>query len=358
MSNDAGKSYKFNIQNGVITGVFEVKNGYIKAKQIDGNGTWTVQGNRIVKIENDHGNIETTIYTDQDGDGFYVKGSELHTLSGAHVETSSESHEDSDDYPDTSNSNHDLASKGSHDDDGNAHREHGITSAGTASGGRDEDEDVSDGHDGYEYHRTTENDHELHGSDMHDSVLIGAHNDDLLVGGAHDDILDGADGDDTLEGGGGDDILMGGGQDGHDRNHLDGGSGDDILVAGGTKTRSMDDFFKTNLAVVDAVTTNAKYASLAALALGSVDDDGNGVENIFQMRSGNGNDLIFNFHATTDKLQIEREINGSGIHDIETLVQHVTVDGNNVMIDFGGGNSVTLVGVDVSNLTSTNIDWV
>ena len=308
MSNDAGKSYKFNIQNGVITGVFEVKNGYIKAKQIDGNETWTVQGNRIVKIENDHGNIETTIYTDQDGDGFYVKGSELHTLSGAHVETSSESHEDSDDYPDTSNSNHDLASKGSHDDDGNAHREHGITSAGTASGGRDEDEDVSDGHDGYEYHRTTENDHELHGSDMHDSVLIGAHNDDLLVGGAHDDILDGADGDDTLEGGGGDDILMGGGQTGHDRNHLDGGSGDDILVAGGTKTRSMDDFF--------------------------------------------------NFHATTDKLQIEREINGSGIHDIETLVQHVTVDGNNVMIDFGGGNSVTLVGVDVSNLTSTNIDWV
>lgn len=215
------------------------------------------------------------------------------------------------------------------------------------------------GDDGYEYHYTTTTNHDLHGNDLANSVLVGSKSDDNLWGGSGNDVLDGSDGNNTLEGGDGDDILITGGLSDHGQNHLDGGKGDDILVAGGTKTHHLDDFFKANESIVLAVTTDAKYASLAALVKSSADDDGsgNGVENIFGMHSGNGHDRIYNFHANTDKVQVERGINGSEIRDMDTLIKHITVNGNDLSIDFGGGNSVTLVGVDVAHLSAANVEW-
>ncbi len=217
--------------------------------------------------------------------------------------------------------------------------------------------DDTRGDDGYEYHYTTTTNHELHGNDFVNSVLVGSKSDDNLWGGSGNDVLDGSDGNNTLEGGDGDDILINGGLSDHGQNHLDGGKGDDILVAGGTKTHHLDDYFKTNESVTQIVTTDAKYASLAALVRSSADDHGNGVENIFGMHSGNGHDRIYNFHADTDKVQVERGINGSDIQDIDTLVKHITVDGNDLTIDFGSGNSVTLVGVDVAHLSAANVEW-
>ena len=357
MSNDAGKSYKFDIKNGVVTRIFEVENGYLKLEHADGNETWTVQGTQVVKIKNDHGNIETTIYSDPDGDGFYVKGSELNTPSGSHVETSSESHEDSDDQSD---SYHDADSAGSLDDDGSADRDHHSSSSGTTPRvhDEDEDEDVSDGHDGYEFHRTTDNDHELHGNDLHDSVLFGAQGDDRLVGGARDDILDGHDGNNSLEGGNGDDILVAGGESNRGQNHLNGGSGDDILVAGGTKTRSLDDFLKANPVLSTAIISDPKFASLSTVVRGATDDTGGGAVNIFELHSGSGHDLIFNFHASSDRLQIDRGLNGSDIRDSASLSSHIHVSEHGVTIDLGKGNSVTLVGVHVEHLSAANLTWI
>lgn len=156
--------------------------------------------------------------------------------------------------------------------------EHTATAAGTAqrdttnpgmAGGvaasDNHADEVSDGHDGYEYHATTATDHELHGNDLRDSVLTGAVGDDKLVGGA---------------------------------------------------------------------------------------------VNTFELQSGNGHDLIFNFHASSDKLEIHRGLNGSDIRDTASLASHMHVSGNDVSFDLGGGNLVTLVGVDVGHLSEANLTWV
>ncbi|MCX7174047.1 MAG: hypothetical protein NT159_09000 [Proteobacteria bacterium] len=222
----------------------------------------------------------------------------------------------------------------------------------------DQPDAVSDGHDGYEYHKTTGTDHELHGNDLHDSVLTGAQGDDKLVGGTRNDVLDGGDGNNTLDGGSGNDILIAGGETNHGQNHLNGGSGDDILVAGGTKTHSLDDFLKANPVLSTTLASDPKYASLSTLVQGATDDTGGGAVNTFELQSGNGHDLIFNFHASSDKLQIHSGLNGTDIHDSASLASHIHVTGNDVTIDLGSGNSVTLVGVDVAHLSAANLTWV
>lgn len=367
MSNDAGKSYKFNMQNGVITGVFEIENGYLKAERLDANETWSVQGNQVVKTEYDDGRIETTTYTDLDGDGLYVKASEVKTLSGTGVATSFESHGDEDGHAENS---HDSRNEGGNDDDnyGASSFEHTMTvtptpqrdtprTTGTGTVSDDHPDEVSDGDDGYEYHHTSESDHELHGSELHDSVLAGALGDDRLHGGSRDDVMDGDDGSDTLDGNDGDDILVGGGESDRGHNHFNGGSGDDILIAGGAKTHSLDNFLKANPVLSTALTNDAKYASLATLVRGTVDDSG-GAMNTFELDSGNGHDAIFNFHASSDKLEIHRGINGSDIQDTASLLRHVDVSGDHVTIDLGNGNSVTLVGIDVEHMSEANLAWI
>lgn len=372
MSNDAGKGYKFNVQNGVITGVFEIENGYLKAERVDANETWTVQGNQVVKTEYDDGRIETTTYADPDGDGFYVKVTEVKTLSGTGVVTSFESHGDTDGHAETL---HDSTHAETDDSDhtGTTSLEHGTTvtatpqrdtpkTTGTGTDSNDHPDDhpdeVSDGDDGYEYHHATESDHELHGSELHDSVLDGALGDDRLLGGARNDVMDGDDGSDTLDGNDGDDILVGGGELDRGHNHFNGGSGDDILVAGGGKTHSLDDFLKANPFLSTALTNDAKYASLATLVKGAVDDSGGGAMNTFELDSDNGHDAIFNFHASSDKLQIHRGLNGSDIQDTASLLRHVDVSGDHVRIDLGSGNSVTLVGVDIEHMSEANLTWI
>ena len=247
------------------------------------------------------------------------------------------------------------ASDAEHVTTGTGTAPHDTTGSGTGSGAQGED--VSVGNDGYEYHRSTGNNHELHASELHDSVLIGNH-DDLLAGGTRNDVLDGGDGNNTLDGGSGDDVLVAGGQTNRGQNHLNGGSGDDILVAGGTKTHALDDFLTANPGVSSAISADPKYAGLTTIVRGAADDTGGGAMNTFELQSGNGHDSIFNFHAQSDHLQIHRGLNGSDIQDVASLSRHIHVSGSDVSIDLGGSNSVTLVGVDVGHLTEANLTWI
>lgn len=73
MSSNSSKGYKFNIQDGVVSAVYEIKNGRVKLEDMDRDETWTVNGNQVVKTENEHGHLETTVYADVDGDGIYSK---------------------------------------------------------------------------------------------------------------------------------------------------------------------------------------------------------------------------------------------------------------------------------------------
>lgn len=78
MSNDANKGYQFTVVNGAVTAVYEIKNGRVKFEKMDRDESWSVDGNNIVKTETEHGRIETTVYSDIDGDGIFAKMSKTY----------------------------------------------------------------------------------------------------------------------------------------------------------------------------------------------------------------------------------------------------------------------------------------
>lgn len=96
MKANAPKGYQFSITNGVVTKVFEVKNGYAKLEKMESNESWSVSGTSIIKTENEHGRTEITVYSDADGDEIFTKVSEkssagplLHVVEGKEIRFSS-----------------------------------------------------------------------------------------------------------------------------------------------------------------------------------------------------------------------------------------------------------------------------
>lgn len=73
MSNDSNKGYRFNISSGTVTAAYEIKNGRSKLEKMDHDETWSVQGADVVKSEWEHGRLETTLFSDADGDGIFSK---------------------------------------------------------------------------------------------------------------------------------------------------------------------------------------------------------------------------------------------------------------------------------------------
>jgi Ca2+-binding RTX toxin-like protein len=122
------------------------------------------------------------------------------------------------------------------------------------------------------------------------NVLTGNGIANLLQGLAGNDTLSGGLGNDTLNGGSGDDVL-------------DGGAGNDQLIGAGGAER-------------------------------------------FVFASGSGVDTITDFSVTLgDRIQLTADLNGSGIVSAATALAHTTDIAGNAVIDLGGGNTVTLIGV-------------
>lgn len=211
--------------------------------------------------------------------------------------------------------------------------------------------------EGFEYHYASATNHEIHGNEVSENAIKGNDGDDALYGGGLNDVLDGGNGNDSLSGGNGDDFLIGGTNTDTGENHLNGGDGNDILVGGGGKTSQLNQFLAEHQDIVNNLRSNQKYTSVASIADGVTNNAGNGVHNFFEIHSNNGKDQIYNFHAATDKIQLDRDLNGSGITDIGSLVSHIHISGNDVHIDVGNGNTVTLVGVDVEGLSANNVVW-
>jgi len=145
--------------------------------------------------------------------------------------------------------------------------------------------------------------------------LIGGDGDDSLTGGAYadslrgdngDDWLDGGDGNDTLAGGNGNDWLLGGG--GNDT--LSGGSGNDTLVGG---------FGDDSLV------------------------GGSGAD-LFVFSNVGGNDILRDFNAGQGDL--------IGLAEGQTYTLATDVSGN-ARIVFGASDTVTLVGVQITAVSSS-----
>ncbi len=158
MSNDANKGYQFTVLNGAVTAVYEIKNGRVKFEKMDRDETWTVDGANIIKTESEHGRIETTTYSDINGDGIFAKMSKSYGTVNPVIANSSSL---------ISGSDNDDQWRGNNSDD---HYDSG------------------------------------HGND----ILSGGYGNDELNDSDGDDRLNGDNGSDDLFGGDGDDVLSGG----------------------------------------------------------------------------------------------------------------------------------------------------
>lgn len=194
---------------------------------------------------------------------------------------------------------------------------------------------------------------DIQGSDAHHNFLEAGSDDAVIHGGSAGDILVGGTGtSNVLVGGTGDDTMIGGAA-ANTTNTLNGGSGTNTMVAAGTLTQETSDFLHAHENVVTALDHDPMMAAIAAVANGST--TAANVSNVFQVQSGSFHDDIYNFHASSDVVQIQSNINGSGITNLSTLLNHITVSGNDLSIDVGGGSTVTLVGVDVHHLSAANV---
>ena len=70
----------------------------------------------------------------------------------------------------------------------------------------------------------------------------------------------------------------------------------------------------------------------------------------FVFAGGGGNDVVLDFEAGSDMLQIASDINGTGVHSAEDVAARATTVGGNTVIDLGHGDTVTLVGVTADDV--------
>lgn len=184
----------------------------------------------------------------------------------------------------------------------------------------------------------TENNDRIVGSKMGEHFLGGLGNDeligkagrdwiegnggsDLLVGGGGRDKLFGHAGRDSLQGGFGNDVLKGG----NHNDQLSGGNGKDRLFGGGGRDH------------LDGGAGNDRLI-------------GGGQADTFVFRGNFGEDTIVDFNATknAEKIDLSAVLEFSSMNDI--LNNHVTQNGDNIVIDDGQTNTITLLGVQLSDL--------
>ena len=178
----------------------------------------------------------------------------------------------------------------------------------------------------------------LYGNNGNDT-LIGGAGFDRLFGGTGDDLLQDLDGVGGLFGGFGNDTLLNGG----DGNTFFAGSGNDLIEAGGGD---------------DIVNGNAGFDTIDG---GTGNDVLRGQFNadIFLFADGHGQDTVTDFDASNafEKLDFSGVSGISGLSDLNlgSGTQGAACQvGADVLIDTGGGNSVLLLGVSLSDLDASD----
>ncbi len=155
----------------------------------------------------------------------------------------------------------------------------------------------------------------LRGGKGNDSIDGGSGN-DLLKGDLNDDIISGSEGDDFVNGNQGSDLLVG-------------GTGNDVLRGG----QDNDEIF--GLSGNDIIFGDRGNDALSG---------GSGADT-FVFAAGFGQDVIDSFEAAgagvIDILQISPLLASSA----QQVLQQSVSTGTDLFIDFGGGNTITLLGV-------------
>lgn len=221
----------------------------------------------------------------------------------------------------------------------------------------------------------------VHGNPLANAIG-GGNGNDTLIGGASGDSIDGGAGDDYLYGGradraapndaadifygrdgndviysngGGDTVYGGNGGEavfgGRDGDIIYGNRGNDTLL--GNKDNDTiyggqdNDYINGNLAN-DVIHGNKGNDTLKG---------GYGADT-FVFGSGDGDDLLYGFSAAEgDMIQLESNLNGSGITSSAAALSAVSYSGNDGILDLGGGHSVTFIGIGVDAITADDF-WI
>jgi len=206
---------------------------------------------------------------------------------------------------------------------------------------------------------------ELYGENGNDRLFGGA-GFDLLRGGAGDDYLDGGGQADNLYGGADDDTMYG--RQGFDRlfggtgndigyggsgsDALFGQQGDDILFGEGDNDRlwggqGNDELFGN--AGNDNIRGGAGFDEITG-GQGNDRLTGNFNADTFIFAGNFGRDTITDFAATNNFEKIDLSGVGSIVNFNDLDNNHMDQVGNNVVIDAGGGNTITLLNVNLGDL--------
>jgi Ca2+-binding RTX toxin-like protein len=196
----------------------------------------------------------------------------------------------------------------------------------------------------------------LSGEDGNDRLFAGAGG-DRVSGGAGFDLLSGEAGNDRLFGGAQADNIFGGvgndrldGGGGFDR--LIGGLGNDVMVGGGGGDALFGEFGNDTLIGNAGNDRLFGGAGFDVLVGGTGNDRLQGDLNAdqFVFQNGFGRDTIVGFESRNDFERIDLEDVSSITNFADLSANHLRQQGNNAVIDAGGGNTITLLGVRVADL--------
>ena len=186
-----------------------------------------------------------------------------------------------------------------------------------------------------------EGDDVLSGSGGNDEVW-GMVGDDFAFGGEGDDTIGGGEGDDGVFGAGGNDVVYGGdgddgvgGADGHDT--LFGGNGDDGLFGG-----NGDDDMYGGTGNDDLWAGNGNDFLSGGFGRDSM--AGGAGSDTFAFNLGDGNDLVRDFVDNVDTIQLDSALWGGGLSAAQVVSSFASVSGGDIVLNFGGGDTLTLDG--------------
>ncbi|WP_407523946.1 ELWxxDGT repeat protein [Methylobacterium oryzisoli] len=208
--------------------------------------------------------------------------------------------------------------------------------------------------------------------ELGDDVLFGQDDDDFVGAGSGNDFASGGYGNDEVHGEDGDDLLFGDegrdgvyGEAGNDRVH--GGTGGDFLFGGDGNDAVLgeggDDLVRGD-ASDDALSGGEGNDLLSGdagsdLLFGNAGNDeliGGDGRDRFAFGRGDGHDVIRDF-VTSGAEADTIAFNGGAFTRFEEVQAAVRQVGDDAVIDYGDGDTVTLRNVQAANLTAANVTF-
>lgn len=175
--------------------------------------------------------------------------------------------------------------------------------------------------------------------------LVGGAAKDWIAGEDGDDVLYDANGNNALNGGAGNDAIYDGdgasvlvGEDGNDL--ISGGSGNDLLL-GGAGADTLDGGFGSDTIWGNSVSDDEDEFDLMT---------GGGGADIFVFAEDIGSNRITDFQNDEDRLFISSDLTDGEMNAGAVVTKFGSLSGGNAVLNFGGGNVITLEGVSLAGL--------